>query len=333
MLHRRDFLKASTVLATGFARAAPRNPNLLVILADRYSAQTLAPSLQRLAKQGVRFERCYTANPLNSPAQAALITGRFPHACGVTTNNVRLPRDQSPIATQLNQAGYKTAFIGNWFSDSAPQDSPLDFLKLNKANRFCLLLAMDAARDDYLARLLNAMEELHLADDTIVLFTSCYGQGGANLPSEESVRVPLIIRCPRLLPAGRKYDFLVSSVDLMPTLLNLCGQPVPDQVQGQDLSTLFANGQGARPESIYAEGQLGEPGEWRMLVRGLDKLVVDRELNVTHLYNLGQDPSEMENLVHDPSHELKCDEMKALLKDWMRRTGDRMDPSGLKKRF
>jgi hypothetical protein len=69
-----------------------------------------------------------------------------------------------------------------------------------------------------------------------------------------------------------------------------------------------------------------------MVVRGLDKLVVDRDLNVTHLYNLGQDPFEVENLARDVSQDLKRDELKALLKDWMRRSGDGMDPSGLKKR-
>jgi len=107
---------------------------------------------------------------------------------------------------------------------------------------------------------------------------------------------------------------------------------VPDGVQGQDLSAWIATGQGVRPESIYCVGKLGFTGEWRMVVRGLDKLVVDLDLNVTDLYNLGQDTDEMENLAQDSSQELKRDELKALLKEWMRRTGDRMDPSGLKKR-
>ena len=124
--------------------------------------------------------------------------------------------------------------------------------------------------------------------------------------------------------AGGKNNALVSTVDLMPTLLNLCGVDIPENVQGQDISV--------HRESVYSSGKLGEPAEWRMVVRGLDKLVVDRELNVTHLYNLGQDPFEMENLARDVSQDLKRDELKALLKDWMRRSGDGMDPSGLKKR-
>jgi hypothetical protein len=50
------------------------------------------------------------------------------------------------------------------------------------------------------------------------------------------------------------------------------------------------------------------------------------------LFNLGQDSFELENLAREISQELKRNELKALLNDWMRRTGDRVDTSGLKKR-
>jgi arylsulfatase A-like enzyme len=158
------------------------------------------------------------------------------------------------------------------------------------------------------------------------------GLEDANQPFEETVRVPLIVRYPGVLAAGGKNDALLSNVDLMPTLLGLSGVEIPESAQGQDLSAWLAKGQGSHGESIYSSGKLGESNEWRMVVRGLDKLVVDRDLKVTHLYNLGQDPFEMENLARDVSQDLKRDELKALLKDWMRRTGDGMDPSGLKRR-
>jgi arylsulfatase A-like enzyme len=159
------------------------------------------------------------------------------------------------------------------------------------------------------------------------------GLEDANVPFEESVRVPLLIRYPRELKAGvQREDILVSNVDLMPTLLSLCGVPVPRDVQGKDLSFALMHGQAGGQESVFAEGKLGAPDEWRMLVRGLDKLVVDSNLEVTHLFNLGQDPFELENLAREISQELKRNELKALLNDWMRRTGDRVDTSGLKKR-
>ena len=196
-----------------------------------------------------------------------------------------------------------------------------------------------SALDDNLGRIVAVLDEQRLREDTIVVFTSDSGamlgsQGleADNQPFEESVRVPLILRYPGGLAAGRKNDALISNVDLMPSLLGLCGVAIPASVQGQDLSAWMSREQGSHRESLFCSGRLGESDEWRMVVRGLDKLVVDRELNVTHLYNLGQDPFEMENLARDVSQDLKRDELKALLKDWMRRTGDGMDPSGLKKR-
>jgi len=69
-----------------------------------------------------------------------------------------------------------------------------------------------------------------------------------------------------------------------------------------------------------------------MVVRGLDKILMDRARNVTGLYNLGIDPDEMDNRAQDPGLELKRNELKALLNNWMRRTGDGFDPSGLKRR-
>lgn len=359
MFHRRDFLKAAALLASPAASqpAAVRQPNLLFILADDWQPQSTAPTpnLDQLAKQGVRFERAYSADPLGSPARAALITGRFPHACGAPRDNVRLPLDQPSIAAELRSAGYQTAFAGEWGLDGpdksaavppgprrhgfddwaagAPESTAVDFLKQSRRNPFFLFLswAEGASPDSGVEKLMRTLDERRLATDTIVVFTSAYG-ANPNLPFDPSVRVPLIVRYPRRLPGGRSIDALISTVDIMPTLLALCGTEIPRNVQGRNLAAWITGGSGQRPESIYSTGKLGSPGEWRMVVRALDKLVVDRELNVTHLYNLGLDPTEMDNLAHDPAEVLKRDELAALLKEWMRRTGDRMDPSGLQKR-
>jgi len=250
----------------------------------------------------------------------------------------------------------------------------IDFVKQKRQNPFCLFLAwgrpprpprvpppglhlranvpsgydtanlaayyaLCSSLDVNVGFLVRTLDEQHLAEDTIVVFTSDYGDmlgshglEGGNVPFEESVRVPLVVRYPRQIEAGRRHEFPLSNVDLMPTLLGLCGVQNPDGTQGQDLSALLTSGQGSHPESVYCLGKLGASAEWRMVVRALDKLVVDRDLNVTHLYNLGTDPYELENLAQDAAQELKRDALTALLKDWMRRTADRTDPSGLKKR-
>jgi arylsulfatase A-like enzyme len=389
---RREFLKTAAVFAAGpVAYPAPsRKPNVLFLLANGWRADPdfQTPNVELLAKQGARFDRLYSVCPAAGPSHAALITGRYPYASGVTRDGVRLPVGQPSIAEQLKGAGYETGFIGQWLLDGfeAPGGVPsgprrrgfqywaeapvegegvepgyrtglaIDFLKQKRQNPFYLFLswgpvpkmerasraeyyAMCSSIDDSAGRLMHALDEQHLTEDTIVVFTSGYGNmlgshglQGANVPFEESVHVPLAARYPRDIKAGRMHDFPLANADLMPTLLGLCGVPIPDDTQGQDLSTLLATGQGPHPESVYCLGKLGAADEWRMVVRALDKLVVDRDLNATHLYNLGTDPHEMENMVKDSTQELKRDALLALLKDWMRRTADRTDPSGLKKR-
>ena len=188
-----------------------------------------------------------------------------------------------------------------------------------------------SAVDENAGRLLKELDTLGLAENTIVVFTSDHGHmlgshglDEIDLPFEESSRIPLLIRYPRRLPANKDFDGLVSNVDYAPTLLALCGAAAPEGMQGLNLSALLAGGDGPQPESIYAEGKLGQPGEWRMIVRGLDKLVVDASLKPTHLYNLGQDPYELKNLFAEGPERRKRDELVALLRRWVFRTSDRV---------
>ena len=174
------------------------------------------------------------------------------------------------------------------------------------------------------------LDRTALAPDTLAIATAAHGEI-ADQPFENSAHVPLVSRYPGKLAAASS-DALIPTVDLMPTILGFCGVDIPGEVQGRDLSRWISNGAGERPESVYCTGKRGTTDEWRMVVRGLDKLVVDKDLNVTHLYNLGQDPSEMENLARDKTQVLTRDALEALLGVWMRRTGDGLDPSGLRKR-
>ena len=366
---RREFLKVAAAFAgAGFAQNhSKRRANVLLLVASEWRAQSMpgddsdlrAPNLQRLARESARFDRAYTACPLAGPSRTALMTGCFPHAAS-----------EPSIAQQFNASGYRTGSLGtasqaiefirqnkqNPFflsvglstssagSKSAYEPATLH-LRTNvpaewEARARTALAAWYArftAVDETVGGMLRTLDDQRLTDDTIVVFTSesgnmlgSHGLEGDGSFHEESVRVPLLVRGPRQLEAGPR-DFLVSNVDIMPTLLGWCGIEIPERVQGRNLAALAraAAGFGDRPESIYA---VGRDSEWRMIVRGLDKLVVDSDLNITHLFNLGQDPFEMENLAQDASAELKRDELKAVLKDWMRRAGDRMDPSGLKRR-
>jgi arylsulfatase A-like enzyme len=196
-----------------------------------------------------------------------------------------------------------------------------------------------SALDQCLGRILAVLDQENLAADTLLVFTSDHGDmlGShgleyKNVPYEEASRIPLLMRYPRKLAAGARQDFLVSNVDLMPTMLAMCGANVPEGVQGRNHASLLQTGKGERPESVFSEGKIGGEGEWRMLVRGFDKLVLDKTGEVSHLYNLSQDPFEQNNLAASRSHMRTRDELLALIGDWQRQLQDGRSPSGLRKR-
>ena len=178
-----------------------------------------------------------------------------------------------------------------------------------------------------------------IATDTIVIFASNHGEQfgshtgqGDDYVYEETMRMPLAIRYPRVLGGAAQNDMLVSQVDLLPTVLKWCGAAIPETAQGRDLSALIAGRPGERPDAIYAEGRLGRKDEWRMLISGYDKLVVDLEGTVTHLFNLSDDPYEMTNLANVSAQQLKRDSLLAIQRQWMKKLGDGVDASGLRKR-
>jgi len=99
------------------------------------------------------------------------------------------------------------------------------------------------ALDELMGRLLDKLDELNLADNTLVVFTSDHGdmlgsqgQIRKQRPWEESINVPLIFRKPGLVPSGRTSEALIGMVDLLPTVLGLCGLDGAAGMQGRDLS-------------------------------------------------------------------------------------------------
>lgn len=104
-----------------------------------------------------------------------------------------------------------------------------------------------AALDDCLAQVLDAVRDAGLADHTIFVFTSDHGdmresQGLETklFPWNESVRVPFLLRWPALHGhVGRELPLPLNAPDIMPTLLGLCGLPIPGTVEGRDWSPYF----------------------------------------------------------------------------------------------
>jgi arylsulfatase A-like enzyme len=190
---------------------------------------------------------------------------------------------------------------------------------------------MITSLDDQMERLLDALDEHGIAEDTLVVFTSDHGeQLGSlgrqrkNYPFEESIHVPLIARQPGTVPDGETVEEVVSLLDVMPTVLSWCDVPVPERVQGEDVSALLAGETATpHPEGVYVQGQLPYDETWRALRTEQELLVLDRGFGTQYLFDTSVDPSQTENLAGDPAVADREAALRETLIDAMYRYDDR----------
>jgi arylsulfatase A-like enzyme len=210
--------------------------------------------------------------------------------------------------------------------------------------------------DDGLGRILDVLETLRLREKTIVVFCSDHGDfmGEHRMQCKGGVfydcltRVPLIVSWPGQIPGGRRDDSMVNLIDVVPTLLQLQGLPVPRSMHGQGLPTVteappreatFSEyGAGGPPFRMADLEKLPRPYGRRALIQSLRwreaegrrKMVRTREWKYVHdpmgdrdeLYDLVNDPWELANVVDEPAHQAVLAEMRLRLADWSIRTED-----------
>jgi arylsulfatase A-like enzyme len=190
---------------------------------------------------------------------------------------------------------------------------------------------MIEALDGEFGRLLQAVKDAGVAEDTIIVFSSDHGDmiGGQGYkakrwPFEESARVPFLIRYPRQLSAGRVLDQPFGTPDIYPTLAGLAGVAVSKGLDGADFSSFFA-GKSAQPPRDYvylemAYAYVPWPG-WRA-IRTRDQMYARTVDKPWLLFDVKQDPWEMHNLVQEPAQQALVKQMDARLTSAMKLAGD-----------
>jgi arylsulfatase len=193
-----------------------------------------------------------------------------------------------------------------------------------------LITEVDAA----VGRLVDELKAQGVYDDTLIAFIgdNGYFHGDRGLadkwyPYEQALRVPLIVRDPRLpsRSRGATRDQLALNIDVAPTVVSAAGLPVPDAMQGRDLSALYMGGGRApkwRDEFFYEHPTITSrdriPSSQGVIRRDW-KYVSFPEFDYEQLFNLKEDPQEVRNLAADAAYADQRVKMRQKLDEWRQR--------------
>ena len=225
-----------------------------------------------------------------------------------------------PLNAEFKEAGLEDRELLEW-----------KFQRYMKEYLACIL-----SIDENIGRLLDYLDEEQLIRDTIVIYTSDqgfylgeHGWYDKRFMYEESMGMPLVVRYPQEIPAGQVSDDMVLNLDFAPTFLDYAGITAPGEIQGESFRPLL-NGSavGEWRNSVYYH-YYEYPHGWHDVkrhygVRTLRYKLIHfyHDVDVWELYDLEQDPHELNNLYNDQSHAAIVAELKEELTRLQRKYGD-----------
>lgn len=214
-------------------------------------------------------------------------------------------------------------YLGYWGVHTPLQATRVDYEAVGdiQPHRLRVYAAMVRSIDRSVGRIVAALEEAGVADNTIIVFTSDNGGAGyVGLPDinapyrgwkltlfEGGIRVPLFASWPARIPAGTRVEAPAAHIDLMPTLAAAAGARLPPNVEIDGVNLLPAIATDAdKPRTLFWQSayyKVVRHGDW--------KLQMNERPRKTWLYDLANDPTEQRNLADD--YPEKVAELRALI--------------------
>ncbi len=198
-----------------------------------------------------------------------------------------------------------------------------------------------AALDRCVGQVADALRETGLGENTVFVYTSDHGDMlhsrgmlKKQRPWEESVKVPFLVRCPASWgAAGRVVEAPINTPDIMPTVLGLCGVPVPSTVEGEDFAPVV-RGEREMADNAALIMCPSPFGQWARKDGGKEyrgvctkRYTYCRDLQGPWLlYDNAEDPFQQRNLVDDPGFAKIRAELEERLQGRLRQTGDEFLP-------
>jgi arylsulfatase A-like enzyme len=248
------------------------------------------------------------------------------------------PHHQNTTDSYPAPPGYQERYTGRWL----PGD--LAALSGTAHQHIGGYFGMVKRLDEAFGRLLDALESLGIADNTIVMFTSDHGNHFKTRnweykrsPHESCVRIPAAV-CGPGFNGGGHVKQLVSTVDFFPSLLDAANLPIPDSVQGRSVLPLLRSQTDQWPEEVFiqiSESQVGRavrtarwkysvvaPGKDGYMDAGSDNYIEE------FLYDLQADPHELDNLISVDAYIEVRNKMKSRLLSRMEQAGEAIPSIG-----
>lgn len=194
-----------------------------------------------------------------------------------------------------------------------------------------------SAADDNVGRLLTALDELGLAENTVVIFSSDngyylreHGLGDKRSAYDESMRIPMLVRYPKLGVKGKALDQMVLNIDLAPTLLDFAGVAIPKEMQGRSWRPLL---EGKPVEwrkawfyEYFQERGFGSPTVLAVRTDTAKLIQYPDHDDWTELFDLKADPYETKNLIRDPARQELRKQLEAEFQRQKEAVGFRVPP-------
>lgn len=180
--------------------------------------------------------------------------------------------------------------------------------------------------DQQIGRVMKRVEELGIADDTVIIYAGDNGYfwGEHHLIDkrwsyEESIRVPFIIRYPRMVSRpGKVANQMVLNIDVAPTILDIAGIPLPENMEGRTITPILRDNRAPWREAWLYEYFKDFPyqvPEMKAVRTERFKYIEYSGRKAAELFDLISDPREKKNLINTPEGRMILPQLKAMLKD------------------
>ncbi len=188
--------------------------------------------------------------------------------------------------------------------------------------------------DESVGKIMQWLKDNQLDENTLVVYMGdngfSFGERGLidkRHAYEESMRVPLLVYCPGLIKGGTKITQLVQNIDIAPTLLAYAGVPTPKNMQGRSFLPILAN----QPVSNWRNRAFYEyyweydfpqtPTMFAVRTERYKYIFNYGIWDINELYDLQEDPAEVNNLIRSPQHQELAAQLRKELFDWLETSG------------